>query len=51
MPAGMFNPLPDMPISGFSNSVANKDIVTKIFCPRIDDSHCDMINSSLTTVH
>ena len=26
----MFNPLPDMPISGSSNLAANKDIMSKI---------------------
>ena len=26
-----FNPLPDMPILGFSNSAANKDIMSKIW--------------------
>ena len=25
------NPLPDMPISGFSNSAANKDVMSKIW--------------------
>ena len=26
-----FNPLPDMPILGFSNSAANEDIISKIW--------------------
>ena len=26
----MFNPLPDMPILGFSNAEANKDMMSKI---------------------
>ena len=26
-----FNPLPDMPISGFSNSAANQDMMSKIW--------------------
>ena len=31
IPIVRFNPLPDMPILGFSNSVTNKDMMSKIW--------------------